>query len=133
VAELIGAHPLDVIFTSCATESNNAAIAAALQDFPANRPDGPKPSIFMSRTPIQSEDMRRKALYLSGQQSVMEEPYTAYALPFGDPSFDLSPRRTRAHVPLLELFGARLSWADSALPRFSLPTPDNLGLRVDGE
>ena len=67
VAELIGAHPMDVILTSCATESNNAAIAAALQDFPANRPDGPKPSIFMSRTPIQSEDMRRKALYSSGQ------------------------------------------------------------------
>ena len=30
VAELIGAHSMDVIFTSFATESNNAAIAAAL-------------------------------------------------------------------------------------------------------
>ena len=32
VAELVGAHPLDVIFASCATESNNAAIAAALHN-----------------------------------------------------------------------------------------------------
>ena len=31
VAELIGAHARDVIFTSCATESNNTAIAAALK------------------------------------------------------------------------------------------------------
>ena len=34
---MIGAHPLDVIFTSCATESNNAAIAAALKANPTNR------------------------------------------------------------------------------------------------
>ena len=37
VAELIGAHARDVIFTSCATESNHTAIAAALKANPGKR------------------------------------------------------------------------------------------------
>jgi cysteine desulfurase len=37
VAELIGAHAIEIIFTSCATESNNAAIHAALKANPRKR------------------------------------------------------------------------------------------------
>jgi len=37
VAELIGAHSPEIIFTSCATESNNAAIHAALNANPSKR------------------------------------------------------------------------------------------------
>jgi len=35
VADLIGAHPMEMTFTSCATESNNTAIHAALHAHPA--------------------------------------------------------------------------------------------------
>jgi len=37
VAELIGAHTQDIVFTSCATESNNAAINSALKTNPSKR------------------------------------------------------------------------------------------------
>ena len=37
VADLIGAHASEIIFTSCATESNNAAIHAALKANPGKR------------------------------------------------------------------------------------------------
>lgn len=37
VAELIGANPREILFTSCATESNNAAIHAALKATPQKR------------------------------------------------------------------------------------------------
>ena len=37
VAELIEAHSLDIVFTSCATESNNGAIAAALKANPGKQ------------------------------------------------------------------------------------------------
>ena len=37
VADLLGAHPREVIFTSCGTKSNNAAIHAALKAHPGKR------------------------------------------------------------------------------------------------
>lgn len=37
VADLIGAHPREMMFTSCATESNNTAIHAALKAHPDKR------------------------------------------------------------------------------------------------
>ena len=37
VAALIGAYPMEIVFTSCATESNNAAIHAALKASPGRR------------------------------------------------------------------------------------------------
>lgn len=37
VADLLGANPREVLFTSCATESNNAALHAALMARPERR------------------------------------------------------------------------------------------------
>jgi cysteine desulfurase len=37
VADLIGAHPREVLFTSCGTESNNTVIHAALKAHPNKR------------------------------------------------------------------------------------------------
>jgi len=37
VAELLGAHPDEIVFTSCGTESDNAAVFGTLENYPAKR------------------------------------------------------------------------------------------------
>ena len=78
VAELIGAHAMDVIFTSCATESNNAAIAAALEANPGKR------HIVTSQvehSSVLNYCMALEKTPLLGQEGVGGGPYRVTYLP----------------------------------------------------
>ena len=59
VAELIGAHPDEIIFTSCGTESDNAAIRSALYTAPEKR------HIVISR--VEHPAVRALCAHLAGQ------------------------------------------------------------------
>ena len=60
VAELIGAHSLDTVFTSCATERNNAALAAALKADPGKRTSSRSGS-SIARCSISAWHLRKQA------------------------------------------------------------------------
>jgi cysteine sulfinate desulfinase/cysteine desulfurase-like protein len=82
VADLIGAHSMDVIFTSCATESNNAAIAAALRANPAKR------HIVTSQVEHSSVlnycmALEKSSTPLLGQEGAGGGPYRVTYLPVG--------------------------------------------------
>ena len=67
VADLIGAHPLEVIFTSCATESNNSAIHAALKTNPGKAhivtSAVEHPSVLEYCMALEKDGSRRKYCY----------------------------------------------------------------------
>ena len=57
----------------------------------------------------------------------------SHALSFDHPFYGLSKNRTDGIIPLLELFGACVSWPDTSRPRVSIPAVNNIGIRMDDE